>query len=122
MADLARALAERELGALYRTHAKFLEGEEQTGKYRQARAAFERALETSHEVKDLHTQAQALLDLLVIGYLERREVDAVYAEQLRELLARYDYAIIGALLAFVIWGWKNPERFYVLSWKINSGK
>jgi hypothetical protein len=93
-----RALAERELGALYRTHAKFLEGEEQADKYRQARAAFERALETGRQVKDLHTQAQALLDLLVIGYLDRREVDAVYAEQLRELLARYDYAIIGALL------------------------
>jgi tetratricopeptide (TPR) repeat protein len=93
-----RALAERELGALYRTHAKFLEGDEQADKYRQARAAFDRALEISRQVKDLHTQAQALLDLLVVGYLERREVDAVYADQLRELLERYDYTIIGALL------------------------
>lgn len=95
-----RARAERELAALYRTQGMLLEEPaEKNRKYEAAIATFQKSLQTSQLKRDWYGQAQALYDLIFMGFIIDGTIDEDYSKQLNAVLADHNYPILQAQLA-----------------------
>lgn len=94
-----RAEAERQLGVIYRAEGQFLDDAEQKSKTdEEAESAFLKSLQTSQEIQDSHSQAQALYELISMSVILDGQINQAYLIQLNALLEQHNYSVIQAQL------------------------